>query len=74
VLGESTSAVLSAPNRNAHEIFGSPDDLKFRSSITLFDAVGEQGIFRKALDRFYQGMPDQATMDALRRWDCASRT
>ncbi|MEL6479150.1 MAG: DUF1810 domain-containing protein [Pseudomonadota bacterium] len=52
--------------RTAHEIFGSPDDLKFRSCLTLFAAVqGAPEIFGAALDLFYDG-PDPATLDLLR--------
>jgi uncharacterized protein (DUF1810 family) len=39
-LAECTKLVLDVPKKSAHEIFGSPDDVKFRSSMTLFDAVG----------------------------------
>jgi uncharacterized protein (DUF1810 family) len=38
-LAECTRAVLDVEGRSAHDIFGSPDDLKFRSSMTLFDTV-----------------------------------
>jgi uncharacterized protein (DUF1810 family) len=64
---ECTELVVGVADKTAHEIFGSPDDLKFRSSMTLFGAVGGQAIFRRALDRFYQGMADQATLAILRQ-------
>ena len=47
---ECTKLVLAVPNKSAHEIFGSPDDIKFRSSMTLFDAVDGGKIYRKALE------------------------
>jgi uncharacterized protein (DUF1810 family) len=62
---ECTEVVVGVADRTAHEIFGSPDYLKFRSSMTLFDAAGGQAIFRRALDRFYQGTPDEATLAIL---------
>jgi len=71
VLGERlkacTRAVLRHPDRSAHAIFGSPDDLKFRSSMTLFGlAAPEEPLFRQALERFYEGRPDPLTVEACR--------
>jgi uncharacterized protein (DUF1810 family) len=40
-LRECTKIVNGIENQSAHEIFGSPDDMKFRSSMTLFDAVAD---------------------------------
>jgi uncharacterized protein (DUF1810 family) len=66
---ECTELVLGNTGRTAHEIFGSPDDLKFRSSMTLFGAVSARSIFRTALDRFfYNGIPDDATLATLTKW------
>jgi uncharacterized protein (DUF1810 family) len=67
-LRECTKLVLSHADRSAHQIFGSPDDLKFRSSMTLFDAIGGPPHFSQALDRFYGGQADQATLAALASW------
>ncbi len=48
------------------EIFGSPDDLKLRSSLTLFAAVSDQGsLFHEAIDRFYGGKFDERTIEIL---------
>ncbi len=58
--------VLAAPERDAHAIFGTPDDLKFRSSLTLFaHAAPEERVFREALDAFYGGVEDAATVAKL---------
>jgi uncharacterized protein (DUF1810 family) len=59
--------VLSAPSgRSAHDIFGSPDDLKLRSCMTLFAAVApEEPAFGSVLRRFYGGEPDTATLQLL---------
>lgn len=66
---ECTELVLSNTGKTAHEIFGSPDDLKFRSSMTLFGAISARSIFRTALDCFYEGNPDEATLAILTKWD-----
>lgn len=66
-LTQATEAVLSVQGRTLHEIFGSPDDLKFRSSMTLFArAAAEDGdLYRKALDRCCGGQPDETTLKLL---------
>jgi uncharacterized protein (DUF1810 family) len=65
-LRECTGLVLDVKNRDAHAIFGSPDDLKFRSSMTLFAlAAPDEDLFRTALDRFYGGAMDPATLAQL---------
>ncbi|WP_368045413.1 DUF1810 domain-containing protein [Pseudoroseomonas cervicalis] len=62
-----TALVLAVPARSAREIFGSPDDLKFHSSMTLFAAVApEEALFRDALARFHGAAPDAATLARLR--------
>jgi len=62
-----TEAVLRHAGRSAHAIFGSPDDLKFRSCMTLFGrADPAQAIFRRALDAFCDG-EDPLTVDWLER-------
>lgn len=65
---ECTDLVLGNAEKTAHDIFGSPDDLKFRSSMTLFGAVSGRVIFQTALDRFYQSAPDDRTLAVLARW------
>ena len=66
-LVQATETVLAVQGRTLHEIFGSPDDLKFRSSMTLFAmAAAEDGeLYRKALDRYGGGQPDEATLKLL---------
>lgn len=52
--------------RTANEIFGSPDDLKFRSSMTLFDAVADDPTpFRTALKKYYDNKVDGNTIQFL---------
>ena len=64
---ECTRLVISASNRTIHDILGSPDDMKFRSSMTLFDAVSDREEFAKAIALFYPGGKDQATLDILKK-------
>ena len=66
-LRECTTAVLPIA-KSAQQIFGSPDDLKFRSSMTLFDMVSGNPLFGAALTRFYGGQHDQATLDIIANW------
>jgi uncharacterized protein (DUF1810 family) len=65
-LRECTALTLGVESRTAHEIFGSPDDLKFHSSMTLFAAVaaGEM-IFDAALRKYFAGR-DARTLEYLR--------
>jgi uncharacterized protein (DUF1810 family) len=65
---ECTKLVLAVPQKSAHDIFGSPDDMKFRSSMTLFDAVDGGNLYRQAIDRFYGCDPDPATLAILKEW------
>ena len=59
-------AALGVEGRSAHEIFGSPDDMKLRSCATLFAAVSPDGsVFHRLLDRFFQGTPDPKTTELL---------
>lgn len=64
-LRECVAAVLAVTGRTAHEIFGSPDDLKFRSCLTLFAHASDEALFREALTRFYGGEEDPATIERL---------
>ena len=49
------------------EIFGKLDSLKLRSSMTLFDCVESNGIFKEVLDKYYQGEKDELTIKILER-------
>ena len=58
--------LLALPSADATRILGSPDDVKLRSSMTLFDAVcPDQPIFQQVLDKFFQGQPDAQTLRLL---------
>ena len=65
-LVECTRLVLGVHSRSAHDIFGSPDDLKLRSCLTLFGAVAPQEPeFSEGLARYYDGRPDEHTLELL---------
>ncbi|KAF0095265.1 MAG: hypothetical protein E1N59_1311 [Puniceicoccaceae bacterium 5H] len=67
-LRECTETVMQAPeHKSAEQIFGDPDYLKFRSSMTLFDQCEPNGTFRQALDRFYDSQPDLRTLELIGR-------
>jgi uncharacterized protein (DUF1810 family) len=59
-----TRTVLSSESPSLHAIFGSPDDLKFRSCMTLFSRAADDpdNPFRQALDRWCSGEPDEQTL------------
>ena len=62
---ECTRLVLAVEGKTIRTILGSPDDLKFRSSMTLFSAVSGDPIFDQALAKYHAGEKDQATLDLL---------
>ena len=64
-LREATALVNAVEGRSIAAIFGNPDDLKFRSSMTLFDAVEPDSMFARALDKYCDGAPDPATIALL---------
>ena len=63
-LVECAKLVIRVEGKTAHEIFSSPDDLKFRSCMTLFAALQQQP-FQQALDKHYEGRSDPRTLDML---------
>ena len=67
-LRECTALVLETKAKTAREIFGHPDDLKFHSCMTLFEAAAPEDTeieFRQALDRFFAGKKDSLTVAKL---------
>lgn len=65
-LREITAAAAAHMGRTAHEVFGSPDDLKLRSSLTLFEAAAPQEpVFAAALDALCNGVRDPRTLALL---------
>ncbi|MTW13964.1 DUF1810 family protein [Pseudoduganella eburnea] len=65
-LRECSALVLAVQGATVHGIFGSPDNMKFHSSMTLFaQASPGDALFRDCLDKYFGGVPDQATLDLL---------
>jgi uncharacterized protein (DUF1810 family) len=68
-LRQCTRLVLQVEGRTLSQIFGSPDDLKFRSSMTLFAAVApDESVFRRALEKYCDG-DDPRTIELLKALD-----
>lgn len=65
-LEECTQIVLALENRTVSAIFGTPDDLKFHSCMTLFAQVaGSESVFALALKKYFQGQQDNHTLQQL---------
>ena len=65
-LQECTSLVNALEGVSADDIFGYPDNLKFRSSMTLFAHVSTgSNVFADALQKYYAGQPDPVTLEML---------
>lgn len=63
---EICEAVLGVDRRSAHDIFGSPDDMKLRSCATLFAAVSSAGsVFERILQKYFRGEADGQTLRLL---------
>ena len=59
------NALLHLESDNAHNIFGSPDDLKLRSSMTLFSSLNINPVFQKLLEKFFNGIKDDKTLQII---------
>jgi uncharacterized protein (DUF1810 family) len=65
-LAECTSLLLAVQGRSAMEVLGSPDDLKFRSCMTLFERAAPQSLlFGQALEQYFGGERDALTLELL---------
>ena len=65
-LRECSQAVMDVQGKSAHDIFGSPDDLKFRSCLTLFAQVTpDETLFRDLLEKYFGGEADPLTLQKL---------
>jgi uncharacterized protein (DUF1810 family) len=66
-LRECVDALLAVNDRTAHEIFGSPDNMKLKSSMTLFAHISPVGsAFEQVLDRYFGGQRDGKTLELIR--------
>lgn len=67
-LRECSCLVLAVQGATVHGIFGSPDNMKFHSSMTLFaQAAPHEALFQACLDKYFGAAPDQATLDLLHK-------
>ncbi|HEX8561602.1 MAG TPA: DUF1810 domain-containing protein [Flavobacterium sp.] len=65
-LVETSNELLNVKGKSATEIFGSPDDMKLRSSMTLFANVPDTNpIFEKVIDYYFDGLQDELTLQLL---------
>ena len=65
-LRECARLTLDVEGKSAREIFGSIDEIKFRSSMTLFvHAALDEDVFQRCLDKYFSGDPDPATLARL---------
>ncbi len=68
-LTEICKALLRIPHNSAHSIFGTPDDLKLLSSMTLFEAIDgpHKDVFKRVIDKYYNGRLDNMTLQLLKQ-------
>jgi uncharacterized protein (DUF1810 family) len=59
--------LLKLESNDAHRIFGSPDDMKLKSSMTLFSSLQNQPVFQQVLDKFFEGAKDEKTLQIVQR-------
>lgn len=64
---EICEALLSLDSDDATYVMGYPDDLKLKSSMTLFSEVSDIDVFKKVLDKFYNGEKDEMTISLLNK-------
>lgn len=63
---ECSKIVLGIEDLDISDIFGFPDDLKLKSSMTLFSRVADPGsVFNQVLDKYFQGAPDTRTLELI---------
>jgi uncharacterized protein (DUF1810 family) len=66
-LREITQAALDLSETDPMKIFGWPDNMKFRSCMTLFAQVSENDLFARALNKFFGGQVDSMTLELLKQ-------
>ena len=66
-LREVTNALLEHEGKPADDIFGYPDTMKVKSSMTLFDSISPDDIFAQVLDKFYDGKRCKLTLEMLKK-------
>lgn len=66
-LREISKVLTELPTNDAYSVFGSPDDMKLRSCMTLFDLVSPNDVFSAVLDKYFAGHKDNLTLKLLVR-------
>lgn len=66
-LREITQAALNLSETDPMKVFGWPDNMKFRSCMTLFAQVSEDDLFAQTLDKFFDGHADYMTLELLQQ-------
>jgi len=65
---ECAESALQVADRSALAIFGSPDDMKLRSSATLFASVSSEGsVFHRIIEKYFEGEKDVRTVELMTR-------
>lgn len=64
---EISQMLLQLDTNDAHAVFGSPDDMKLRSCMTLFDKISPNDIFADVLDKYFDGQRDCRTLSIVRQ-------
>ncbi|AFZ35617.1 protein of unknown function DUF1810 [Stanieria cyanosphaera PCC 7437] len=64
---ECANTIVAIEGKTVSEIFGYPDDLKLKSSMTLFSEVSAEPIFIRVLDRYFHGDRDDRTLQLLKK-------
>lgn len=64
---EISEELLKVDSNDPSVVFGYPDDMKLKSSMTLFYLISEEIIFKKVLDKFFCGELDKRTVDILKK-------
>ncbi len=59
------NALLELESNDAYRIFGSPDDLKLKSSMTLFSSLNINPVFKSVLEKFFNGTKDTKTLQII---------
>jgi uncharacterized protein (DUF1810 family) len=64
-----TKELLVLNENNAHKVFGNPDDVKLKSSMTLFAAIdsSQPSIFKLVLEKYFQGETDEKTLTLIKQ-------
>lgn len=66
---ECTQALLQIEGRSASEIFGYPDDMKLKSSMTLFGQVFKEiSVFSLVLEKYFEGKRDKMTLELMKNF------